>query len=135
MTAFHVWFSCHSELPTTDLVKPPLPIPAPPAFTNTAAASHKAVEEEGQAESAGLDPHRADVNQVAESHNSSTQAQSDEAAQQALSSDDEELTDEVRIRLCMLEEEEELHMLQPANESDRMCHPWAMTMPSSNVLP
>lgn len=121
---------CISELPTTDLVKPPLPIPAPPAFTITAAASLKAVKEEGQAESAGLEPHRADASQVAESHNSSTQARSDEAAQQALPSDDEELTDEVRVRLGMHEEEEALHMLQPANKSDRMCHPLATAMRS-----
>ena len=71
-------------------------MPAPPAFTVKAAHVSQSDEEEGQAESAGID-------QTPDSQASAIEAQSAEAAQKALPSDDDEFSDEVQpvnLKLC-----------------------------------
>ena len=64
-------------------------MPAPPAFTFEAANVSQNDEEEGQAESAGID-------QALDSQVSGIEAQSAEAAQKALPSDDDDFSDEVQ---------------------------------------
>ncbi len=64
-------------------------MPAPPAFTIEAAHVSLSDEEEGHAESA-------DVDQALESQASGIEAQSAEAAQKALPSDDDDFSDEVQ---------------------------------------
>ena len=63
-------------------------MPAPPVFTIEAAHVSRSDEEEGQAESAGVD-------QTLDSQASGIEAQSAEAAQKALPSDDDDFSDEV----------------------------------------
>jgi len=64
-------------------------VPAPPAFTVMTANTSQNDEEEGQAESAG-------IGQALESQASGIEAQSTEAAQKALPSDDDDFSDEVQ---------------------------------------
>ncbi len=69
-------------------------MPAPPAFTIEAAHVSRSDEEEGQAKSAGIDP-------ALDSRASGIEAQSAEAAQMALPSDDDDFSDEVNLAsLC-----------------------------------
>ncbi len=75
-----------AELPTEGLVRPPLPIPAPPAFDLEPEA-----EEEDRAKSAKPEA----VGQLYESQASGTEAESDEAARKALPSDDDDFSEEV----------------------------------------
>jgi len=64
-------------------------VPAPPAFTIEAAHVSRNDKEEGQAESAGID-------QALDSQALGIEAQSAEAAQKALPSDDDDFSDEVK---------------------------------------
>ena len=92
---WQTWHACFDSdfwpagLPTDTLIKPPLPVPAPPAFTIVAANAIQSDEEEGQAESAGTDL-------ALHSQALGIEAQSAEAAQKALPSDDDDFSDEVQ---------------------------------------
>ncbi len=78
-----------AELPTDTLIKPPLTVPAPLALNIIATHVSRSDEEESQAESAGVD-------QALDSQASGIEAQSAEAAQKALPSDDDDFSDEVQ---------------------------------------
>ncbi|KAL0040303.1 hypothetical protein WJX77_002783 [Trebouxia sp. C0004] len=82
-----LWSFISTKLPTDTLIKPPLPVPAPPAFTIVAANVSRNDQEEGQPGSAGID-------QAPDLQASGIEAQSAEAAQKALPSDDDDFSDE-----------------------------------------